>query len=112
MPRYTIVYTPDGQSFLKGSPEHIAYLGARENNAPLVFSDEGEFVSPIDGKVYSGKRGMHEHNRRHDVINNRDLVGLQVGFKGRTEGLSASERQQLRRDIEASARRKGYLEGQ
>lgn len=111
MPRYTYVYTPDGRSFLKGSPEHLAYLGERSDNSPLVFADEGDFVSPIDGKVYSGKAGMREHCKRHDVVNHRDLVGLPTGISGRRES-SLSDRRELRNAIIETARRKGYLQGQ
>jgi hypothetical protein len=110
MPRYTIVYTNDGRSFLKGSPEHEAYLG-EGRSAPKVFGDEPDFVSPIDGKVYSGKTGMREHNRRHDVINNRDLVGLPVGVSG-SRVSSLTERREIRNTIIETARRKGYLNGQ
>ena len=73
------IYTADGRVIQKGTAEHDAYVADRAIDAPLVFGDEGVFVSPIDGQAYSGKTGMREHNRRHDVINNRDLAGLPVG---------------------------------
>ena len=92
-----------------GSPEHLAYLEKIRKPLSQIIPDEGEFVSPIDGKVYSGRAGMREHNARHDVINNRDLVGLPVGISGKA---SPSDRRQLRSDIEAAARSKGYLDGQ
>lgn len=92
-----------------GSPEHLEYLEKIRRPKSNIIGDEGEFVSPIDGKVYSGRRGMREHNARHDVINNRDLVGLPTGISGKAP---PSDRRQLRRDIEAAARSKGYLDGQ
>jgi hypothetical protein len=80
-----------------------------------VFSDEGVFISPIDGLAYSGKAGMREHNRRHDVINHRDLVGLPVGINSTgtvAPSTSTRERQEIRRTIAEVARARGYLEGQ
>lgn len=114
MPRYTLVYPADGSGpFIKGSPEHEEYLGQR-NVGPMTFSDEGAFVSPIDGKVYSGKAGMREHNKRHNVVNNRDLTGLPVGVdpKRAMAPRSTRERQELRQAIYDSAMRGRYLEGQ
>lgn len=43
---------------------------------PAILPDQPDFVSPIDGKRYSGRVGMRDHNARHDVVSNRDLVGL------------------------------------
>ena len=113
MARYTIVYTDDGRSFLKGSAEHLAYLGESRTATP-VFGDNEEFVSPIDGKFYSGKVAAREHNKRHDVVNNRDLAGLPVGInnKGQAPVPSTRERQQMRRDIIEAARSRGHLENQ
>lgn len=106
------IYCADGRVIEKGSPAHDAYLG-EQAGGPLVFADEGEFRSPIDNKVYSGKLGMREHNARHNVINNRDLAGLPTGVDpNRKTPPTTRERQQLRQDIYTSALRKGYLEGQ
>ena len=38
--------------------------------------DLPDFVSPIDGKTYSGRTGMREHCQRHDVVPTADLAGL------------------------------------
>jgi hypothetical protein len=35
-----------------------------------------DFVSPLDGKLYSGRAGLREHNKRHDVVPVADLKGL------------------------------------
>lgn len=43
---------------------------------PMIAPDQPDFVSPIDGKLYSGRTGMREHCKVHDVVSNRDLVGL------------------------------------
>ena len=106
MARCTYVYTPDGRSFLKGSPEYEAYLGEKYGQASYISPDEGDFVSPIDGKVYSGRAGMRAHNARHDVVNNRDLAGLP--YRNFGQGV-APDRKQLRANIIESAKRKGHL---
>ena len=110
MPRRSWIYTHDGRVIQKGTPEHDAYVADRAIDAPLVFGDEGVFVSPIDGLAYSGKAGMREHNRRHDVINNRDLVGLQVGVN--PTGKPTVDRRGVREAIIEAARSKGHFEGQ
>lgn len=69
------IYTPDGRTIEKGSEEHYEYLAGKGKSC-AVSSDEDSFVSPIDRKVYHGRAGMREHNRIHNVVNNRDLVGL------------------------------------
>ena len=104
------LYTADGRVIQKGTPEHDAYVADRAVDAPLVFGDEGVFVSPIDGLAYSGKAGMREHNKRHDVVNHRDLKGLPVGIN--PDGQTRTDRAGLRNAIIESARRKGHLEGQ
>ncbi len=38
--------------------------------------DLPDFVSPVDGKRYSGRAGMREHNLRNDVVPVEDLKGL------------------------------------
>lgn len=44
--------------------------------APTVVADLPAFVSPIDGKTYSGRAGMRDHCARHDVVPTADLAGL------------------------------------
>jgi hypothetical protein len=74
--RKSYVQLPDLRLVEKGSDEHLKHLESTVRRAPVVIPDEGDFVSPIDQRVYSGRAGMREHNKRHNVINNRDLVGL------------------------------------
>jgi hypothetical protein len=114
MTRRSWIYTPDGRTIEKGTEEHRAYEMEKYGEAPMTFSDEGVFLSPIDGLAYSGKAGMREHNRRHDVVNNRDLVGLPTGVdpKRATAPPSTRQRQELRQAIYDSAMRGKYLEGQ
>ena len=55
-------------------------IDASENsesiNCPTFMPDLPDFVSPIDGKTYSGRAGMREHCKRHDVVPTADLAGL------------------------------------
>ena len=97
-----------------GSPEHLAYLAGITAERSNFIPDEGSFISPIDGKEYSGRAGMREHCARHNVINNRDLVGLPIGVdpKRALAPRSTRERQEMRQAIYQSALRKGYLENQ
>lgn len=60
-----------GEPYLKGSRhEAIVSRGAQ------ILPDLPDFVSPIDGKLYSGRAGLREHCRRHDVVPNAELKGL------------------------------------
>lgn len=44
-----------------------------------IAPDLPDFVSPIDGKTYSGRTGLRDHCARHDVVPTADLKGLPVG---------------------------------
>ena len=44
-----------------------------------VMGDLPDFVSPIDGSVVSGRAGLREHCKKHDVVPTADLKGLPVG---------------------------------
>lgn len=102
MTRKGWVYHADGTVTEKGAGRTEAQGSA----GPAIFGDEGSFVSPIDGKTYSGKAGMREHNRRHNVINNRDLVGLPYQT---TASTYVPDRKAIRSSIVETMRRKGYL---
>ena len=62
----------DGVLYEKGSEPN----SHASSNGTMVIGDQPDFVSPLDGKVYSGRAGMRDHCARHNVVNNRDLVGL------------------------------------
>mgnify|MGYP006953626412 CR=1 FL=1 len=47
-----------------------------------IYGDLPDFISPIDGKVVSGRAGMREHCRKHNVVPTADLKGLPVGPPG------------------------------
>ena len=62
----------DGVLYEKGTEPHRDVRA----HGPMVAPDQPDFISPIDGKRYSGRAGMRDHCARHDVVSNRDLVGL------------------------------------
>lgn len=75
MARYTIVYPSDGSpSYYKGSDTPDGAV--RGHNGVTIMPDLPDFVSPIDGKLYSGRAGLREHCLKHDVVPNEDLKGL------------------------------------
>jgi hypothetical protein len=101
----TWIYARDGRVFERGSPEWEAYLNERRSGAPMIAKDEGEFLSPIDGRVYSGRAGMREHNKRHDVVNWRDCKGL-------PQEMPKEAPKGVREAVIEAAKSKGYLNGQ
>ena len=46
------------------------------HHAPTVFGDLPDFVSPIDQQVYSGRAGLREHCKLHNVVLMADCEGL------------------------------------
>ena len=105
MPRKSWVYV-DGKAIEKGTPEYEEYLGARFGNGPMISPDDQDFVSPIDGKLYRGRAGMREHNRKHDVVNNRDLVGLPYRT---THTEYTPDRAAIRNELINAARKLGHI---
>ena len=61
-----------GVLYEKGTEPH--YGSSR--TGPNIMPDLPDFVSPIDGKLYSGRRGLRDHCDRHHVVPNADLKGL------------------------------------
>lgn len=45
-------------------------------NGPVVLPDLPDFVSPIDGRVVNGRKGLRDHCARHNVVPTADLAGL------------------------------------
>jgi len=95
MSRETWVYPSDGSPpYLKGSrPEVELRYGY------TILSDLPDFVSPIDGRLYSGRSGLREHCKRHDVVLNEDLKGLP------TLTTTSDTRSQDQRRADAAARK-------
>lgn len=80
MTRYTIVFPPGKPSYVKGSPDdpHVNGTAAPQGAGPMIMGDMPDFVSPIDGKSYSGRAGLRDHCARHNVVPNAELKGLPV----------------------------------
>ncbi len=97
MPRYTLVFPHGGgEPYIKGSrPEMPAMHGA------TIMPDLPDFVSPLDGKAYSGRAGLREHCKIHDVVPNAELKGLPTlqmnsDFRSQSEKRAdAAERKRL-----------------
>tara|TARA_R110000868_G_scaffold5782_1_gene33963 strand:+ start:32584 stop:32919 length:336 start_codon:yes stop_codon:yes gene_type:complete len=71
--RETWVFPSDGsEPFIKGTREYAP----PQKSGQVFMPDLPDFVSPVDGKRYSGRAGMREHNKRHDVVPVEDLKGL------------------------------------
>jgi hypothetical protein len=54
----------------------LDYVAEPRAGYPHVRGDLPDFVSPIDGKTYSGRVGLREHCRLHNVVPTADLQGL------------------------------------
>lgn len=46
----------------------------RGSTSILDMPDIPDFVSPIDGKVVNGRKGLREHNKIHNVTNMADYT--------------------------------------
>ena len=77
MPRSRWIYI-NGEAI--NADDHEALARARGHSEPTgrmsIMPDLPDFVSPIDGKLYSGRAGMREHCQRHNVVPTADLAGL------------------------------------
>lgn len=64
--------------YIDGEAHEVSldYVAEPRSAFPHVRGDLGDFVSPIDGKTYSGRAGLREHCRIHDVVPTADLKGL------------------------------------
>ena len=52
-----------------------AQQGSRQPGIGFI-PDLPDFVSPIDGKVVSGRAGLRDHCARHNVVPTQELKGL------------------------------------
>jgi hypothetical protein len=83
----------DGVLYEKGTEPGTSGIGT----GPSILPDLPDFVSPIDGRSYSGRTGLREHCRRHDVVPNADLKGLPTY----TVGADTRRPEEVRRDKQA-----------
>lgn len=100
------VYLADGRVLEKGSPEHYEYIAGQNGNSTMFAGDLQDFVSPIDGKLYSGRAGLREHNRRHNVVPNAELKGLPTLT---THQEYKPDRAAIRGELINAARAKGLI---
>ena len=71
MARRSWVYI-DGVAYERG----VDTIPERDARGRVIAPDLPDFVSPIDGKTYSGRAGLREHCAKHDVVPTADLAGL------------------------------------
>jgi hypothetical protein len=88
-----------GEMYEKGTEPQVA-------SGVTFMPDLPDFVSPIDGKLYSGRAGMREHNAMHNVVPTADLAGLP--FKT-TATEYKPDRAAIRETIKQVMYQKGYL---
>lgn len=98
MTRRSWVYI-DGVAYEKGA-EPATTSGA----GPTVLRDLPDFVSPIDGRVYSGRTGLRDHCARHDVVPTADLKGLPTKLPP-----YQPNKAEIRESIQRVMYQKGYL---
>lgn len=91
----------DGVLYEKGTEP----VEQASNRGPTVLPDLPDFVSPIDGKVVSGRRGLRDHCVRHNVVPTADLKGLPFKTKA-TE--YKPDRAAIREEIKKTMIQKGY----
>ena len=58
--------------------EALARARGQQSSTPRysIMPDLPDFISPIDGKSYSGRAGLREHCTTHNVVPVADLAGL------------------------------------
>lgn len=74
MTRQSFVWCPVRKDLIPKDEYHS--LQPRSGGVPTILPDLPDFVSPIDGKAYSGRAGLREHCVRHNVVPNAELKGL------------------------------------
>jgi hypothetical protein len=83
----------DGKLYEKGVDIIPESAGGR---GPSILPDLPDFVSPIDGTVVKGRKGMRDHCARHDVVPTADLKGLPPKLAVSEYAPSAAERQETK----------------
>lgn len=77
-------------------------------SVPAILGDVPDFVSPIDGTLVSGRAGLREHCRRHDVVPTAELAGLPPKPFVNLE-ISREHREQTRQVIADVINSRGYF---
>lgn len=71
MSRQRWIYKADGRVI-----DAVDDIDPEVTRSVTFMPDLPDFVSPIDGKTYSGRAGLREHCVKHDVVPTADLAGL------------------------------------
>ena len=77
----------------------------------MVSGDLPDFVSPIDGKTYSGRAGLREHCKVHRVVPNAELAGLPPLPMHRPYQPSQQEREATKRTMYQIMSDRRYFDG-
>lgn len=80
-------------------PESVSGLAGSGDRSHAVMGDIPDFVSPIDGSLVSGRAGLRDHCRRHDVVPTEELRGLPPKSAQYSAPPSEAYRQQTRQTI-------------
>ena len=96
------IYHSDGTVTEKGT----GAVAQRTANGVMFVPDLPEFRSPIDGKTYSGRAGLREHNRIHNVVNNEELKGLPLDTMNKAPQI---DRAAIRGELIKAARQQGCM---
>ena len=76
-----------------------------------VRGDLPDFVSPIDGSVVSGRAGLRDHCRRHNVVPTSELAGLPPKPMNLNTAPTQEQRQQTKQVIADVINSRGYFRG-
>lgn len=89
----------DGVAIPADDHEALAKARGHADGAPRVMPDLPDFVSPIDGKRYSGRAGLREHCAKHNVVPTADLAGLPPKPAYQTPVLTKAQREERKQQI-------------
>jgi hypothetical protein len=86
----------DGVLYEKG----VDIIPEQERSSHVtILGDLPDFISPIDNTLVSGRKGMREHCKRHDVVPTEELKGLPPKYANAPYQLSKQEIQERREFI-------------
>lgn len=106
LPKYRAIFDEKGKAYEYVEGElvwvrpDLAASGRNDSDggsAAVVRGDIPDFVSPIDGTVVSGRAGLREHCRKHDVVPTEELKGLPVKSMNQPYQVSSAEREATKR---------------
>jgi hypothetical protein len=95
--------------YINGEAHEVSedYVAEPRSPFPHVRGDLPDFTSPIDGKTYSGRAGLREHCKIHDVVPTADLKGLP--FKQAVSPYAPESKTAIRDAVIHTMKKKGYL---